>query len=410
MPGVAHDAVPEEAGPLQDARQASPEGTGAGSAAALTPESVLFLQRHAGNASVTRMLARRGAPVHRSSSRLLLRDRYDEGTPGSRPGMDVGDTGPGVTLLQHMIGANETGVFDAQTRKAVDEFQQQQGWKPSGVGPMTWDRLDNHEGTPGNRPNLRFGFRGPGVRLLQKVLGVSQTGFFGKKTLDAVTAFQRLQGWAPTGVGPDTWRALDQTVVANEMGVLSDVAHPLRATWHSSGPGAKPGNPGRLPSGYLTHFAQWASAATEDPAFTVGPATVINCWEMVLYSAYLSKEITWAKIHEIYTYAGPHDWYVELANRLSATAVTWDRRTKKPAPKRGDVVMFDGASHVALATGSGTHIYSFWPPPDIAFLAGGTPDRVKDTTIEALLPACDAVNASTGNPPCVVTVGSPSVW
>ena len=243
MPGVAHESVPEEAKP----RQVSPEGSGAGPADALTPERVLFLQRHAGNASVGRMLLRRRAAVRRSPARLLLRDRYDEGTPGSRPGMDVGDTGPAVTLLQHMTGAQETGVFDAQTRKAVDEFQKQQGWQPSGVGAMTWDRLDNHEGTPGNRPNLRFGFRGPGVRLLQKILGVSQTGFFGKKTLDAVTAFQRLQGWAPTGVGPDTWRALDQTVVANEMGVLSDVADPLRATWHSSGPGAKPGNPGRLP-------------------------------------------------------------------------------------------------------------------------------------------------------------------
>lgn len=410
MPGVAHDSVPEQAEPLQDTTQASPAAIAAGPADALTRERVLFLQRHAGNSSVGRMLSRSRAPVQRASARLLLRDHYDEGTPGSRPGMDVGDTGPAVTLLQHMIGADETGVFDAQTRKAVDEFQKQQGWQPSGVGPMTWDRLDNHEGTPGDRPNLRFGYRGPGVRLLQKILGVSQTGFFGKKTLAAVTAFQKLQGWGPSGVGPETWHALDRTAVANEMGVLADPAHPLRATWHSSGPGKKVGDPDRLPSGYLTQFAEWASAAAEDTTFTVGPGTVINCWEMVLWSAYLIKEITWAKIHDIYSYRGPRNWYDELATRLSAGAVTWDRATKKPALKRGDIVMFDGAAHVAVATGSGTHIYSFWPPPDTTFLAGGTPDRVKDTTIELLVPVCDAINARHGDPPCVVTVGSPSVW
>jgi hypothetical protein len=330
--------------------------------------------------------------------------------------MDVGDTGPGVTLLQHLLATKETGVFDAQTRKAADEFQTQQGWEPSGVGPMTWDRLDNHEGSPGNRPNLRLGYRGPGVRLLQKILGVSETGYFGQATLAAVTAFQKLQGWAPSGVGPDTWKALDvveeQRVkgVADKMGVLADPASPTRATWHSSGPGKDTTDPDRLPSGYLTNFAAWASAKKEDKTFTVGPATVINCWEMVLYSAYKNKTITWAKIHEIYTYAGPHGWYDELAARLSARAATWDRATKTPTPKRGDIVMFDGASHVALATGSGTHIYSFWPPPDVSFLAGGTPDRVKDTTIEDLLPTCDAINARSGSPPCVVTVGSPSAW
>jgi hypothetical protein len=137
---------------------------------------------------------------------------------------------------------------------------------------------------------------------------------------------------------------------------------------------------------------------------------VINCWEMVLYSAYRTKEITWAKIHEIYMYAGPRDWYAELATRLSAGAVTWDRATKKPVPKRGDIVMFDGVAHVALGTGSGTHVYSFWPPPDVSFLAGGTPDRVKDTTIEALLPVIDAINARHSGSPCVVTIGSPSAW
>jgi hypothetical protein len=369
----------------------------------------MFLQRHAGNKAVSRLLRQRRLSA--ASARLVARAHYDEGTPGARFGMDKGDTGPGVKLLQRLLGVPETGTFDDVTRKAADEFQIQQGWTPSGVGPMTWDRLDNHEGTPGNRPNLRLGYRGPGVRLLQRILGVTpESGYFGEKTLKAVTAFQAAQGWPPSGVGPDTWRALDAKWVADKMGAFADPAHPLRATWHPSGPGSTPGDPDRLPSGYMTNFAEWASAATEDTSFDVGPGMVINCWEMVLWSAYKTKEITWAKIHDIYTYSGPHSWAAELASRLSAGAVTWDRATKKPALKRGDIVMFDGIAHVALATGTGSDIYSFWPPPDTAFLAGGTPDRVKKTTIEALLPVCDAINARRGRAPCVVTVGSPSQW
>ena len=43
-------------------------------------------------------------------------------------------------------------------------------------------------------------------------------------------------------------------------------------------------------------------------------------------------------------------------------ASTWDQATKKPKPRKGDIVMFNGADHVALATGvtdaAGTHVYS----------------------------------------------------
>jgi hypothetical protein len=109
-----------------------------------------------------------------------------------------------------MLGATETGVFDQQTREAVDRFQRQQGWEPSGVGPETWRRLDGHAGAPGHRPNLVEGDRGPGVRLLQRILGIQETGFFGSATRAAVDAFQRQQGWEPTGVGPETWKRLDK--------------------------------------------------------------------------------------------------------------------------------------------------------------------------------------------------------
>lgn len=148
--------------------------------------------------------------LQRTVGRLLQRSVEQEGAPGRRPNLDVGDSGPGVALLQRMLGATETGVFDQQTRNAVDRFQRQQGWDPSGVGPETWNRLDHHAGAPGQRPNLVAGDRGPGVRLLQQMLGVSETGFFGPATRQAADAFQRAQGWDPSGVGPLTWAALDK--------------------------------------------------------------------------------------------------------------------------------------------------------------------------------------------------------
>ncbi|GAF51521.1 eCIS core domain-containing protein, partial [Rhodococcus wratislaviensis] len=185
------------------------------------PYPVLGLQRAAGNANFSQMIARNlrqsdfsarpQVPMqHRQVDGQVLQRSYEqEGTPGKRPNIDSGDSGPGVALLQRMLGAAQTGFFDPQTRKAVDRFQRQQGWDPSGVGPMTWAAVDDHAGAPGRRPNLVEGDRGPGVKLLQQMLGVAETGFFGSTTRKAVDAFQKSQGWSPSGVGPMTWAALD---------------------------------------------------------------------------------------------------------------------------------------------------------------------------------------------------------
>ncbi len=395
----AHVAGPEAPEPVAADPQAAPAFPAAGTA---SREGVLFVQRHAGNAAAGRLLRAR---------RAIAREVKAEGSVGKRESMDVGDTGPGVKLLQRLLGVIETGTFGQMTRRAVDRFQKQQGWDPSGVGPMTWDRLDNHAGTPGNRPNLNAGDRGPGVRLMQHILGVPETSVFDVATRSAVDAFQKKQGWTPSGVGPMTWAELDKerprVEVADAMAKMADPASPTRAVWHPSGNNKD-----------ATDFSAWAMAAAEDPAFTVAPTTVINCWEMVLYSAWKQGAITWSKINAIYTYAGPNDWFNELAVKLvRGGASTWDQATKKPKPRKGDIVMFNGADHVALATGvtdaAGTHVYSFWPPPDTAFaavdykkpgkgkgLAAGTPDRVKNTTIEALV---GAMGSST-----VVTLGPPT--
>ena len=80
-------------------------------------------------------------------------------------------------------------------------------------GPLL-QRTEHGEGTPGNRPNLYLNDTGPAVSLLQKKLGMKPTGFFGPATRKKVDAFQLKQGWAPSGVGPLTWAALDNPSAA----------------------------------------------------------------------------------------------------------------------------------------------------------------------------------------------------
>lgn len=59
-------------------------------------------------------------------------------------------------------------------------------------------------------PTLRPGAKGADVRRLQSLLGITVDGYFGKRTLAAVKAFQRKRGLAPDGVaGLYTWRAIE---------------------------------------------------------------------------------------------------------------------------------------------------------------------------------------------------------
>jgi hypothetical protein len=49
-------------------------------------------------------------------------------------------------------------------------------------------------------------------------------------------------------------------------------------------------------------------------------------------------------------------------------------------PIRGDIVFFEGAAHVALATGARdgmrrSKVLSFWPPPDVVPYTAGTLDK-----------------------------------
>jgi len=132
-----------------------------------------------------------------------------------------------------------------------------------------------------------------------------------------------------------------------------------------------------------TDFQSWASAATETPFPAVTAATVMNCWEAVLLSAYRSGSITWSWIHHMYTAEPMANWVATMSRGARHTYSVPGPNLNMP--QRGDMVFFNGLAHVALATGSGSEVYTFWPPPNTPFTAGGTTDRVKVFTIEALV-------------------------
>ena len=174
---------------------------------------------------------------------------------------------------------------------------------------------------------------------------------------------------------PAGWitRAHNQLLVATQMGGMVGET----AKW-------KPSDP---TSG--TNFQIWASAPVEGPMPPLSAIFVLNCWEMVMLAAFRSGVLSWARIHVLYT-SGVPDWFAFLVNQLSfSKRIPYDSGSPAVRPVAGDIVFFDGAAHIALATGSvdglgRTQIYSFWPPPNTAFTAGGTIDDVKITTIEEL--------------------------
>ncbi|WP_183564883.1 eCIS core domain-containing protein [Mucilaginibacter sp. SP1R1] len=131
-----------------------------------------------------------------------------------------------------------------------------------------------------------------------------------------------------------------------------------------------------------TDFQLWASAATETPFPAVTSTTVMNCWEAVLLSAYRSGALPWSSIHRIYVSLPTADWVGAMSR---GTLNTYRIPGPSTPPQRGDIVFFNGIAHVALATGTGSQVYTFWPPPNTPFTAGGTTDRVKVYTIEDLV-------------------------
>lgn len=189
-------------------------------------------------------------------------------------------------------------------------------------------------------------------------------------------------GWALT--------AHNQLLVANEMNGMVGGQSTWNPSWQNS----------------TNTFATWAKAASETAAPPLTAATEINCWEMVMLAAYRAGILSWTRIHTIYTTTTEPDWGAFMVNQLSYSS----RRpySTSSRPVAGDIIFFDGPAHISLATGTvdglgRTQIYSFWPPPNTAFVSGGTLDTVKITTIEEL----NDYWVARGNAPFTVEYATP---
>lgn len=169
------------------------------------------------------------------------------------------------------------------------------------------------------------------------------------------------------GSGGTTTGYMHHTLVDDATSAAMQQMVGTKMEWHGSGQASG------------TTFQVWAAAATEVPFPAITSTTVMNCWEAVMLAAYRAGVLSWARIHAIYTASGSASGWVGL---LAASRRTYVRGGASAPPQRGDLVFFDGMNHVALATGNGDQVYSFWPAPDTPFaVAGATPDRVKLTTI-----------------------------
>ena len=136
-----------------------------------------------------------------------------------RSTLERGDRGPAVERLQRALGVTADGIFGRQTLKAVRAFQKRAGLVADGiVGPLTRAALERGAAADANGGStLERGDRGPAVERLQRALGITADGIFGRQTLKAVRAFQQQASLAVDGiVGPRTLAALASGAAGRE--------------------------------------------------------------------------------------------------------------------------------------------------------------------------------------------------
>jgi len=121
--------------------------------------------------------------------------------------LKLGSRGPEVAAMQRALGISADGIFGHQTKRAVKAFQAAHGLEIDGIiGPITRGALAGGGGGGG----------GAGSKLppattiaVQRALGISADGVFGRQTRRAVKAFQAAHGLEVDGVvGPITLGAL----------------------------------------------------------------------------------------------------------------------------------------------------------------------------------------------------------
>jgi len=186
--------------------------------------------------------------------------------------------------------------------------------------------------------------------------------------------------------------------------------------WQSSMAGTRPDSEStRFPEGKPVNpntsgFSYWATGEqyARKPDFDLYPNYGWSCWEMILQFAMNSGRVKESFIHRIYQTPWPQKTLDKInskdpdtkkagikegkiflnkliVNSLKAKGSFEQTYSADNRPKSGDLVMFDGTTHVAIATGKypggETEVLSFWSNE-----SNGSVDQIQKTTVEDLSP------------------------
>ena len=123
-------------------------------------------------------------------------------------------------------------------------------------------------GTPSKTTVLKKGSRGDAVRALQRRLGITADGVFGRQTRAAVKRFQRANDLVADGiVGPATLAALGLKIVARQQRVSARTALARIARCESGGNPKAVSADGRYRGKYQFSRPTWrAMGGSGDPA------------------------------------------------------------------------------------------------------------------------------------------------
>lgn len=127
----------------------------------------------------------------------------------------------------------------------------------------------------------------------------------------------------------------------------------------------------------------------------------MNCWEAVIVAAFLNNiKVNPDKLKNLYTADGSSNFSPALVQYLAKRQHDYATGSLLSRPVMGDVVMFSGLNHVALATGKilqwperkkfpekagGAQVISFWPAPFVkGYFKPGKVATVDLVTVEGI--------------------------
>ncbi len=238
--------------------------------------------------------------------------------------LHMGDHGPLVGTLQHLLKLPVDGIFGRHTRRAVKQFQRRHHLLADGqVGPHTWNALLRHRHTAARSRRahgdgiLRLGDRRPAVARVQRMLHIRVNSLYDHRTWLAVRRFQRRHHLLVDGeVGPQTLLALHR---ASRGG--SGTRHPS----HHATLGTRLV---RVAKRYVGIRYRWGGES---------PSRGFDCSGLVQYS------------------------FAQLG--VSVPRVTYDqwhagRHISRSHLRRGDLVFFHHLGHVGIFLGHGWFLHA----------------------------------------------------